>query len=246
MVDIHCHILPGVDDGARDWETSLAMCRMATRDGIRHIVATPHANNEFAYQRDKLQSLLGSLRERVTADSEISSAGLAFSLGCDFHLSFENFRDCIQHPERYCISNTRYLLVEFSDYVIPPNTEELFRQLGDENLTPIVTHPERNPILIRDLKRVMRWVELGVLLQITANALTGRWGARAEKAARFLLDRNAVHVIATDAHGTGSRPPVLSEARAAIEKTHGAALAQALVEENPAAIVAGKPLPSQR
>src|SRR5439155_1078357 len=128
MVDIHCHILPGVDDGARDWETSLAMCRMAARDGIRHIVATPHANDEFAYDRNRLAALLAELRTRVAADPELSGTPLTFSLGCDFHLSFENFRDALNQPDRYCIEGTRYLLVEFSDYMIPANTEDLFSQ----------------------------------------------------------------------------------------------------------------------
>src|SRR5947209_1870048 len=145
MVDIHCHILPGVDDGARDWETSLAMCRMAAKDGIRHIVATPHANEEFVYDRERLQATLDELRQHIAADE--AAASLNLSLGCDFHLSFENFSDAIQHPERYCIEGTKYLLIEFSDYVIPQNTGELFRQLGDEGITPIITHPERNAIL---------------------------------------------------------------------------------------------------
>lgn len=239
MVDIHCHILPGVDDGARDWETSLAMGRMAAKDGIRHIVATPHANEEFIYDRERLQATLDELQQRLAAEE----VALTLSLGCDFHLSFENFSDCIQHPERYCIERTKYLLVEFSDYVIPQNTGELFRELGDEGITPIITHPERNPILLQDLKPVLRWAEQGALVQVTANALTGRWGKKGEKAAKYLLDHDAVHVIATDAHGTGSRPPVLSEARRYLEKSHGTELAEALTNANPAAIVAGQPLP---
>lgn len=242
MVDIHCHILPGVDDGARDWETSLAMCRMAARDGIRHIVATPHANDEFAYDRHRLSALLDELRIRIAADVELKGRALSFSLGCDFHLSFENFRDALNKPERYCIEGTRYLLVEFSDYTIPSNTEDLFCQLGDLGIRPIVTHPERNRILAGDLKRVARWFADGAIIQITANALTGRWGSKAEKAAKFLLDRSAVHVIASDAHGTGNRPPILSEARSLIEKAYGAEMADTLVNDNPAAIVAGQPL----
>jgi protein-tyrosine phosphatase len=242
MVDIHCHILPGVDDGARDWETSVAMCRMAARDGIRHIVATPHANDEFTYDRNRLAGLLADLRSRVAADPELSAKPLAFSLGCDFHLSFENFRDALNQPDRYCIEGTRYLLVEFSDYMIPANTEDLFCQLGDAGVTPIVTHPERNRILAGDLKRVMRWAKQGAVIQITANAVTGRWGSKADKAARFLLDQGAVQVVASDAHGTGSRPPILSEARQSVEKGYGAQVAKALVEKNPSAIVAGEPI----
>ncbi|HZU23090.1 MAG TPA: CpsB/CapC family capsule biosynthesis tyrosine phosphatase [Terriglobales bacterium] len=243
MVDIHCHILPGVDDGARDWETSLAMCRIAARDGIRHIVATPHANDEFQYDRPRLQALLAELHRLAAQDAQIAATPLTFSLGCDFHLSFENFRDALARPERYCIQGTRYLLVEFSDYVIPPNTEDLFCQLGDLGIRPIVTHPERNRILAGDLKRVLRWADEGAIIQVTANAFTGRWGKQAEKTARALMDRGAVHVVASDAHGTGSRPPLLSEARSFIAKRYGEQLASALVDANPGAIVRGLPLP---
>ncbi|MBV8206588.1 MAG: exopolysaccharide biosynthesis protein [Acidobacteria bacterium] len=243
MIDIHCHILPGVDDGSPDWETSLAMCRMAASDGIRHIVATPHANDEYVYDRERLQGLTDELRSRVAADPVVGAEGLTLSLGCDFHLSYENFRDAIQRPERYCIEGTKYLLVEFSDFVIPQNTDELFRQMGDEGIIPIITHPERNAILIRDLNTVLRWAEGGAVVQVTGNSLFGRWGGKAEKAAKWLLERGAVHVLASDAHGTGGRPPVLSEARKIVEKSHGLQMASALVVENPAAIVAGNPLP---
>ena len=104
MVDIHCHILPGVDDGARDWEVSLAMCQMAAQDGIRHIVATPHANAEFVYDRAAHAALLAELRHRCGDD-------LTFSLGCDFHFSFENFQDVLRTPEGAIRAPRRYLLV---------------------------------------------------------------------------------------------------------------------------------------
>src|SRR5215471_11449444 len=174
MVDIHCHILPGVDDGARSWEVSLAMCEVAARDGIRHIVATPHANAEFAYDRAALTALLNELRARCGDE-------LTFSLGCDFHFSFENFQDVQRAPERYCIEGTRYLLVEFSDFSIAPNTTDLLNQLLQLGITPILTHPERNPILQRELHRVLEWADRGCVVQVTANVLSDRWGDRAKK-----------------------------------------------------------------
>ena len=236
MVDIHCHILPGVDDGARSWEVSLAMCEVAARDGIRHIVATPHANSEFRYDRAALSELVQELRSRCGDE-------LTFSLGCDFHLSFENFEDVQRVPERYCIEGTRYLLVEFSDFSIAPNTTQVLMQLLQMGITPILTHPERNPILQKELHRVLEWADRGCVVQVTANALTDRWGDRAKKAAEFLFEHEAVHVLASDAHSVRNRPPVLSEARAYVTKHHSAELAEVLVQANPAAIVAGQPLP---
>jgi protein-tyrosine phosphatase len=237
MVDIHCHILPQVDDGPASWEVSLEMCRMAVADGIRHIVATPHANDRYPYDREYYSSLLSRLGEMLQDDT------LAFSLGCDFHLSYENLQDAFAHPDRYVIGNTGYLLVEFSNFSIPPQTSEFFWRFLGDGITPILTHPERNPILQRELERVLQWVEKGCLVQLTANALTGRWGPRASKAATWLLDKHAVHVIATDAHNLDNRPPVLSAARDLVAEEYGPEIASSLVEGNPEAVIAGRPLP---
>src|SRR5262249_20936138 len=107
MVDIHCHLLPNVDDGPRSWDICLQMCEMAQADGIEHIVATPHANDEFRYDREALSRMLKELSQRV-------SGKLQLSLGCDFHLSYENLVEVLRNPSRYTISGTNYLLVELS------------------------------------------------------------------------------------------------------------------------------------
>src|SRR6267378_2264227 len=109
VFDIHCHILPEVDDGPKSWDAAQEMCRMAVTDGIMHIVATPHANNRYHYDRDYLSGLLEHLRGLVGDAPELS-------LGCDFHLSYENLQDVLASPERYVIGNTNYLLVELSNY----------------------------------------------------------------------------------------------------------------------------------
>lgn len=237
MVDIHCHIIPEVDDGAPSWEVALEMCRIAARDGIEHIVATPHADYEFSYDRDELTARLSRLRD-------LAGGSLGFTLGCDFHLSHENLDDAFAHPRRYTIGDTGYLLVEFSDYSIPqPTTAALFRLL-QMGITPVITHPERNPLLQNDWKGLAEWVEAGCLIQITANSLTGFWGEHARRSARSLLERQAVHVVATDAHESRRRVPVLSAARNALALWHGEALARALVEENPRAIISGRKIPA--
>jgi protein-tyrosine phosphatase len=215
---------------------SVAMCRAAAADGITHMVATPHANDRYHYDREYLKGLVSHLRQLVGDAPEIS-------LGCDFHLSYENIQDAIAHPTRYVIEGTRYLLVEFSNYGVPQQTTDSFLKLGDVGLTPIITHPERNPILRESPQRVVEWAEQGCVVQVTGSALTGFWGERARRAAHWLLERQAVHVLATDAHDTEKRVPILSTARAAAAEICGDEIARALVEDNPGAIVTNQPLP---
>lgn len=236
MIDIHCHILPEVDDGPKSWDIAVEMCRMAIADGITHTVATPHANDRYAYDRQYLSDLLDQLREKV-------SPSLQFSLGCDFHLSFENMERVLEDPATYTIGATKYLLVELSNYSVPTQISECFTRLGDRGLTPILTHPERNPILQQTPLRIVEWAEQGCLIQVTASSLTGFWGERPEIIARWLLDRSAVHILASDAHETKRRIPNLSAGRAVAEKIVGAEYAEALVEGNPGAVVAGVPIP---
>jgi protein-tyrosine phosphatase len=135
------------------------------------------------------------------------------------------------------------LLVEFSNYSIPTQTGDSFQKLGDCGITPIITHPERNPILRDSLQRVAEWVEQGCVVQVTSSALTGSWGERAWRAAQWLLEHQAVHVLSTDAHDTEKRPPILSRGRDAAAEICGEEIADALVEGNPRAIISNQPLP---
>jgi len=215
---------------------ALAMCRMAQADGIQHIVATPHANERYPYDREAHEARLAELRSRF-------GPGMDFSLGCDFHMSYENLQDLQLHPQRYSIGGGRYLLVELSNYAIPPQVEDAMLRLGELGLTPVLTHPERNPILQESLGRVLGWADQGCVVQITANALTGQWGDRPQQAALLLLKHRAVHVVASDAHDIERRPPVLSVARAVVAELLSDDVAEALVALNPAAIVRGEDIP---
>jgi protein-tyrosine phosphatase len=236
MIDIHCHVLPDVDDGARSWDIALKMCAMAWEDGIEHIVATPHADNEYFYDRPYFEQILHKL-------SQATGAKPALSLGCDFHFSFDNIKEVLVKPGKFTIGKTPYLLVEFSDFSIPPTTEENLVKLMKNGLRPIITHPERNLILQRTPERVLDWVRLGCAVQVTANALTGRWGKKAEATAHLLFEREAVHILASDAHGLDSRPPILSVAREQARKIAGDLVADMLVTENPRAVINGEQLP---
>lgn len=235
VIDIHCHILPDVDDGPKSWDVSREMCRMAFADGITHIVATPHANDRYHYDREYLVAMLERLREFVGGTPKLT-------LGCDFHLSYDNLQAVLAHPVRYSIQGSNYLLVELSNYSVPPQISDCFQKLGAKGITPILTHPERNPILQRTPQRVLEWVEQGCAVQVTASALTGNWGEKGRSVAKWLLEHAAVHVLASDAHDANHRVPMLSEGRDAAAEICGPEIAAALVEDNPQAVVSGQPL----
>lgn len=236
MIDIHTHILAEVDDGPKSWDVSQEMCRLAAEDGVEHMIATPHANERYYYDRDYLARALDHLRKLV---GDVPRLGL----GCDFHLSFENLQDVLLHPARYTIEGTNYLLVELSNFSVPPQVGDSLMRLGDKGLVPILTHPERNPILQKSPQRVLEWAEMGIVMQVTASALTGGWGDVVRHSAQWLLEHDAVHVLASDAHNTTRREPGLSAGRDAVAEICGEDVARALVDDNPRAIVDGKPLP---
>src|ERR1700722_7566998 len=206
------------------------MCRMAAADGITHQVATPHANDRYHYDRPYLQGLLANLQQLV-------GNALTLSLGCDFHLSYDNLQDVLANPERYAIEGSHYMLVELSNYSVPQQTTDCFTQLGDRGITAVITHPERNPILRESPQRVVEWAEQGCVSQMTGSALPGFWDEPAPRAAQRLPELEAPPVGATDAHHTDARVPVLSTAREAAAEIRGEEVADALVEANPGAII---------
>lgn len=236
MVDIHTHVLPNVDDGARSWEIAVSMCQMAAQDGTTHIVATPHANDEYVYDRVAHEERLQQLQQKVGPTPRLA-------LGCDFHFSYENLVALQRNPRTFTISGTDYLLVELSDFSIPPWVTTKLEELVRSGIRPIITHPERNLLLQRRPEQVLQWAESGCAVQITANSLTGRWGERAGKTAQFLLQSQAVHIIASDCHNLENRSPVLSQAFEVLERSYGEERARALSTENPLAIIENRRLP---
>ncbi len=235
MVDIHAHILPAVDDGAKSWEMAVEMCQIAAADRITHMVATPHANDQFAYDRRQHEEALDQLREKVNGVIELS-------LGCDFHMSFDNIQALRKNPAEFCIGRTNYLLVEFSDFGVSPQMLKILKEFLDNGLRPIVTHPERNRILQQKPKMIAEMAEIGCVIQVTASSFTGFWGHGPKKTAQWLLKNGALHVLATDSHDPVRRKPVLSDARAAVSELAGEEIAELLVSKNPEAVVRGESL----
>jgi protein-tyrosine phosphatase len=242
MIDIHHHLLPGLDDGARTLDVSLAMVEMAIADGITHIVCTPHSSHHYHFDPERNATLLAELQDAVSSKfGEVITLGL----GCDFHLMYDNIEDAQRYPTRYTINGHNHLLVEFPDSAISPNTAQTFYQLSLSGMVPIITHPERNPILARQPERMEEWLKAGALIQVTANSLTGRFGRMAERSACWLLDHQWVHFLATDAHDVESRPPRLRPAFDLVAEQYGSATAERLCIANPRAAFFGEPLDVQ-
>ena len=238
MIDIHHHLLPGLDDGSPSLDNSLKMVEMAARDGITHIVCTPHANDRFFYNREKNDRLLADLRGRT--DGKVT-----LGLGCDFHMSYDNIQDALDNPGRYTINGHSYLLVEFADTMIPDSATDNLYELGVSKQRPIITHPERNPVLQRHPERLAAWLRDGALVQVTASSFTGRFGRTAQATAETFMKRNWVHFLATDAHNLESRPPVMSVGFEYVKKHYGREAAERLCVENPLAVFEGRELGEQ-
>lgn len=237
MVDIHCHYLPGVDDGARTLEEALAMVDMAVADGVSDLVATPHCNARYEFSLERNQALLGQLSTLVAGRAQLYC-------GCDFHLSYENLERALSDPRPYTLNQRNYLLVEFAEYGIAPQMAEMLHRLRLREIVPIVTHPERNPLLSEENFRFLRQlVEMGCAVQVTASSLAGRFGFPARETVKRLFDAQLVHFVASDAHDVTSRPPTLSEAREAVARQWGEEVARAVLEENPRAAIEGRRLP---
>jgi protein-tyrosine phosphatase len=241
MVDLHHHLLPALDDGSTDLETSVAMARMAANDGITHVVCTPHASSHWTFDPPLVASRLDQLRT-VLQDESIP---LILGSGCDFHLGYDNIQDALAHPTKYTINQKSYLLVELPNFGLAPNLGEAFYDLQHAGMIPILTHPERNPTLQRDLSRLAEWMRNGLLVQITTSSVLGQMGKKAQALANKLLADRWVHFLATDAHNLTTRPPRMREACNLVSKKYGAAYAQRLCVTNPLAVFNGTPLTEQ-
>ncbi len=236
MVDIHCHLLPGLDDGPESMEESVEMAEMALADGITHIAATPHANDTYSFDGGRSLALCGELAARF-------DGRLHLATGCDFHLSYENVEAACASPQLFALNQKQYLLLEFADFALPPSLDQALVRLQQVGLKLIVTHPERNPLLRNAPERLRRWLDAGCYLQITALSLTGRFGPQAERAALEYLDRGWAHFVASDAHNVDRRPPRLRQAYDLVAARRGPQVAKALFNDNPLGAWQGVPLP---
>jgi protein-tyrosine phosphatase len=235
MVDIHSHILPGLDDGSQSLEDSIAMVKMAAESGTTGIVATPHASRLYSFNPDAVAEHAAELAAAVP--------GIRIYTGCDFHLNFDNIQDALRHPQKYTINQKQYLLVEFPDMITFNTTPQIFGELQRARMIPIVTHPERNTFLQENIAEITKWVAGGACIQVTAQSFLGVFGRRAQHTANDLTKRGLVHFVASDAHDLTHRTTSMRESFDYVAAKFGKDVAESLFINNPEAAVAGDPLP---
>jgi protein-tyrosine phosphatase len=237
MIDIHSHILPGIDDGASSLEESLAMARIAVDDGIRVMVATPHViTGLYPNTREAILTATEKL-QRVLRENDVS---LSILPGAEYHLE-PDLPKWMARGELLTVNDAgRYLLVELPAALVPEYTGKVFYELQLQGVTPIIAHPERNIDFAREPGLLHELVSHGALVQITAGSLTGLMGSEAAATARTFLKQGCVHFIASDAHATGDRAPVLSDAAREAVRLAGEEEAQNLLTGNPDRAIKGE------
>jgi protein-tyrosine phosphatase len=243
MIDLHCHILPEVDDGARTFEEAVEMCRLAAADGCEAMVATPHQRRGewWNTDRERLAAAASRLQSAVADEIQIL-------LGGEIRVDSELLHDLDLLPPHGGIlplAGSRYLLLELSPTGSHREAEEVVHELTVAGWRPVLAHPEFIPWLAADLGTVAHLVGLGAATQVTAMSVTGDFGRRPQHDAWTLIEAGLVHFVASDSHGTSWRPPGLRRAFDTIAARWGEPQASRLLVHNPRAVVADHPLVSE-
>jgi len=241
MIDIHCHILPGLDDGAETLEISIAMAEMAVADGVTHVVCTPHITPGVYHN-----TATGILEQVAVLQGELDQRGIALRLaaGADIHISPTLLAD-LDAGIAPTLAGSRAILFEPPHHVLPPRMDQAVARLIAAGYVPVITHPERLSWIEKHYDLVVVLSDMGAPMQITAGSITGAFGKRPQYWAQRMLDEGRVDIIASDAHNTRSRSPRLSHARDLVAARLGEAEAENLVLWRPAALLNGESLPAR-
>jgi protein-tyrosine phosphatase len=238
MIDLHCHILPGIDDGAADLSVSIGMARALVADGVSVVACTPHIlpglyHNSGPQIRQKIAQLQQVLDEE----------GIPLELvpGADNHMA-PTFVADLESNKLLSLADSRYVLVEPTHHVAPARLEEFFFDVWVSGYVPILTHPERLSWIKPHYAAIERLIRAGVWMQITAGSLAGAFGRSARYWSERMLDEGSVHIIATDAHDLARRSPKLSEGRELAAKRVGDEEAWHLVVGRPRGVIANEPV----
>jgi len=230
MIDIHCHILPGIDDGAANAPESLEMARIAYNDGIKAIVATPHI-----FDNSPSPELIKSEVKKLYKDLKDNGINLKITHGAEIAYPAE-----LSKIEFYGINGSRNVLIEFPHHYLPINSGEYIKGVILKGYYPIIAHPERNATVLRNPGKLFELVEKGASVQITASSLVGDFGRDIQSLSIYLIKKNAVHFIASDSHGIKGRRPVLSQAFKFACSMLNEKEALKLTYENPLKVLEGK------
>lgn len=232
MIDIHCHILPGIDDGPKDIRESVAMARIAAEDGIKKIVATPHLKTDI-YPPTEITDRVVQLNERVAKEG----IDIEILPGADVSVLLDP-----SLLKAYCINKTDYILVEFPHTHLPSNSLDLLFNFSVNGFVPIITHPERNISIMQNPELLFQLLDANALVQITASSIAGGFGPEIQECSLYLLKKGVVDIIATDAHSSEWRRPNLTKGLDVAERIIGKEKALQLVTINPGAVIAGEPI----
>lgn len=218
MIDLHCHILPGVDDGAKNMDDSLAMARVAVAEGITHILATPHyKNGRWDNEKIDIQKSI----EKLQYELNNRDIPLTIFPGQEVRIVGELIEDIEEDKIQFIDEADHYLLIEFPTATIPAFTDSLFFKLQTKGITPVIVHPERNRAILSDSNELLKLVEKGALAQLTAGSYVGSFGKKIQKFSKQLVEADLVHFIASDAHNITTRPFYMKEAYRKLEKEFG-------------------------
>lgn len=238
MIDLHCHYLPGIDDGAQTLEESLGLARAAVRAGIATAVMTPHIHP------GRYENTLASVRKLCAALQRVlehHAIPLEIVPGGEVRISAEVMDMIDRHEVPFIgtLNGYHVLLLEFPHSHLVPGAEKLVEWLLGRGIRPLIAHPERNKDVMRNIEKIEPFVQMGCMLQLTGASITGGFGERAQDIARKLIEREWADVVATDAHNLKHRPPDLDLARAELVRLGGESLAEELTQETPRRILAG-------
>ena len=241
MIDLHTHILPGMDDGAQTLAEALEMLQLAQQDGITHLVATPHI------YRGPYQELNGEKirKELSRLSSAAQQAGLEVNLfqGAEVHITHNLIEQIHRYRPDLVINQSDYIFIEFPADHVFPGVKDLFFELLSLGLTPIIAHPERNAVFVRQPRILYELVQMGALCQVNSGSFLGYYGEHVRQGVYNLLRFNLVHLMASDCHRPTTIPPLLSEAVELAAEVIGFDEAQALVNDNPRAVLENRTIP---
>lgn len=240
MTDIHAHIIPGLDDGSGNMQTSLAMADLAAESGTSVIVATPHCNQKGVFENYASDELRRRFEE-LKAGVEAAEIPLELYLGAEVFGTSDVPKLC-REGRLLTLNNSRYLLIEFDFYEGAVFMQRVLYRLMDDGIIPVLAHPERYSALQSSPETATAWHSDGVAIQLNKGSLFGRFGRRAEKLAKTLLYNESVSLIASDAHGAGMRTPDMTDAYGYISVNYSEELAELLFRENPRRIVENREL----